>query len=46
MLEQDKGMLDAQMSDSWTWAAIEGSWANEDENMDDDDIHDLWLFGA
>ena len=46
MLEQDRGVVAHQLSDEWICAAIDGSWGNDDEVCDDDDLHDVFTFGA
>lgn len=35
-----------QFKDAWIATAVEGSWENVDSSLDDDDVHELYLFGA
>lgn len=32
--------------DDWVCAAIDGTWGNDDEACDNDDLHAVFLFGA
>ena len=46
MLEQSKGANVCQFRDDWVCAAIDGTWGNDDEACDNDDLHAVFLFGT
>ncbi len=46
MLEQSKGANVCQFRDEWCLAAVDGTWENDDDACNNDDLHDVFLFGA